>query len=520
MNGAADARPRGDAPRAVVIGGGATGCGVARDLVLRGFHVTLVEEGDLGSGTSGRFHGMLQSGARYAVTDPAYAAECMRERTIVADLVPHAVEPVGGSFVALDEDPAGYADDFAAGCRAAGIPSEELDPARVMREEPALSRRIRRAFSVPDATINPWWLVNALADDVRKHGGRILARHRATAIDRAGGKVAGVRVEGAGGAQRLDVDVIVNAAGGWSDRVARLAGQAVALELTKGSILVLAVRPVGRIVNRCRYPASHDIVVPSGNVNLFGTTSEPVDDPDVATVRPAEIQELLDGATPLMPGIREARVIRAWAGVRPLVKPPGWPAGKAVPRRHTVIDHGQMGLTGFITVCGGSLSTHRFMAEEAVDRACGILGWNAACTTATAAIETGSRDFWRPMRARPKGESVAALCPCEGVRHGDVRGAIEAGHVSLGDLRRRTRIGLGPCQGAICGVRAADLVAASGHHADVVADLAAFWRERRKGIASVAWGEQARQLLLGEHVHARLLGVDEGKPRPDGAARP
>ena len=75
-------------PKIVVIGGGATGCGVARDLVLRGYKTTLIEFGDLGSGTSSRFHGMLQSGARYAVSDTKYAEECYRERKIIADIFP------------------------------------------------------------------------------------------------------------------------------------------------------------------------------------------------------------------------------------------------------------------------------------------------------------------------------------------------------------------------------------------------------------------------------------------------
>ena len=88
-------------PRIVVIGGGATGCGVARDLSLRGYRVILIESGDLGSGTSSRFHGMLQSGARYVVSDTAYAAECYREREIISKIIPEAVEEIGGVFVSL-----------------------------------------------------------------------------------------------------------------------------------------------------------------------------------------------------------------------------------------------------------------------------------------------------------------------------------------------------------------------------------------------------------------------------------
>ena len=99
-------------PRIVVIGGGATGCGVARDLCLRGYQVTLIELGDLGSGTSSRFHGMLQSGARYVMSDNAYAAECYREREIISKMVPEAVELIGGVFVSLKNENPAFADQF------------------------------------------------------------------------------------------------------------------------------------------------------------------------------------------------------------------------------------------------------------------------------------------------------------------------------------------------------------------------------------------------------------------------
>ena len=95
-------------PKIVVIGGGATGCGVARDLVLRGYQTTLIESGNLGSGTSSRSHGMLQSGARYAVTETSFAAECYQERNIISKIFPKAVKLIGGLFISLPNDPEDY----------------------------------------------------------------------------------------------------------------------------------------------------------------------------------------------------------------------------------------------------------------------------------------------------------------------------------------------------------------------------------------------------------------------------
>ena len=499
--------------RVVVLGGGATGCAVARDLVMRRFDVTLVEFGDLGSGTSSRFHGMLQSGARYAVSDTSYASECMRERRIIADIIPDAVESTGGLFVSLPEDPPDFAERFVEGCRRAEIPCDELDPDRVMAEEPDISRRICRAFAVPDASVDPWRLVNRLAEDVTRRGGRVLTRCRVTGIDVSGGAVRAVRIAGDGSEDRIETDAIVNAAGPWSARVAAMVDQTVDLELTKGSIIGLSHRLVRRVVNRCRPPASHDIIVPAGTVSLFGTTSEVVDDPDTTLVTPADVQELLDGAEALVPGIRRRRAYRAWAGVRPLVKPKGWPPGTPLPRRHLVIDHANTGVMGFFTVCGGSLTTHRAMAQDVSDHVCRRFGVSQACRTHTTRLSPGPRDTpWRPIAghaaAETKGTHAQMLCECEAVDRSVVTGLIEeAGIARLHDLRRRLRIGFGPCQGTFCAVRAADLLAGADNGFPVEASIGRFWTERLKGVAKTAWGDQARQALLSDIVHREILGI-------------
>ena len=113
-------------PKIIVIGGGATGCGVARDLLLRGYKTILVESGSLGSGTSSRSHGMLQSGARYAVTETPFAAECYRERNIISKIFPEAVDLIGGLFISLPHDPEDYPEQFLKCCEKAKIPTNEI----------------------------------------------------------------------------------------------------------------------------------------------------------------------------------------------------------------------------------------------------------------------------------------------------------------------------------------------------------------------------------------------------------
>jgi len=274
---------------------------------------------------------------------------------------------------------------------------------------------------------------------------------------------------------------------------------------------------VTRAINRCRPPTSHDIIVPTGTVSLFGTTSEVVDNPDTTHVRPEEIQELLDNAEILVPGIRNYRAFRAWAGVRPLFKPKGWSSDKPLPRRHSVVNYEDNGLSGFYTICGGSLTTHRSMAEDIGNQICHSLGIDAPCmTTETpvpeSAYHSGRRSSWHPADLYRHVEETRdyqkPACECESVSQADVAKLVVGESISsLHDLRRRLRIGFGPCQGTFCGSRVAAMI--HRHYPDYSCrdDLIDFWTERLKGSMRTAWGDQAKQMLLSDIVYRETLGL-------------
>src|SRR5215213_9774333 len=178
----------------LVIGGGATGTGVAWDAALRGYDVILAERGDLAEGTSGRFHGLLHSGGRYVVKDPVAAEECVAENALLRRLVPDSIEDTGGLFVTTPDDDPAYGDRFMEGCRAAELPAAEIPVAEALRMEPRLNPRIRRAFTVPDASIDAWKAVWSFARGAAQHGARILTYHKVVDLHRADGAVTGARL--------------------------------------------------------------------------------------------------------------------------------------------------------------------------------------------------------------------------------------------------------------------------------------------------------------------------------------
>ncbi|STQ10477.1 anaerobic glycerol-3-phosphate dehydrogenase subunit A [Enterobacter cloacae] len=103
----------------IIIGGGATGAGIARDCALRGLSVTLLERHDIATGATGRNHGLLHSGARYAVTDGESARECIAENQILRRIARHCIEPTDGLFITLPEDDLAFQSTFITACQAA-----------------------------------------------------------------------------------------------------------------------------------------------------------------------------------------------------------------------------------------------------------------------------------------------------------------------------------------------------------------------------------------------------------------
>src|SRR6202012_2381016 len=201
----------------LVIGGGATGVGVAWDATLRGFDVVLVDRADLAEGTSGRFHGLLPSGGRYAVKAPRAAEECIAENRILRRVAADCIEDTGGLFVTTPFDDPAYADTFFEGCNATGV-----DAAEALRSEPRLNPKISRAFRVPDANIDVWKTVWAMSHGAQQRGARILTYHEAIDVHRSGDRVTGARVRDARSGEEIEIEaqVTVNASGAWAGRIA------------------------------------------------------------------------------------------------------------------------------------------------------------------------------------------------------------------------------------------------------------------------------------------------------------
>jgi glycerol-3-phosphate dehydrogenase len=367
----------------LVVGGGATGVGVCRDLSLRGFDVVLVDRDGLGSGTSGRSHGLLHSGARYAESDPTGAEECRAENRILRSIAGDCIRDTGGLFVQMAADDPAYFERKRAACSNAGIETELLDGDAARELVPDLSGDVVRAFRVPDAVVYPSRLVAANAADAAANGARVRTHTPVESMTVRDGRVVAVRLGGQYEGT-IEPEFVVNATGAWAGSVGALAGVDIEMAPTRGVMVSVSYDGLGPVLNRCRHPDDGDIVVPHPDQAILGTTSVQVSDPDDYDRSDWEVETSIEECATMLPPVREATVERTWWGVRPLFEPSdSVDDRRGISRGFFLLDHAEDGVENFVSVVGGKLTTYRLMAAATSDLVCDRLGVDAECRTAT-----------------------------------------------------------------------------------------------------------------------------------------
>lgn len=523
----------------VIVGGGVTGIGVLRDLSMRGIKALLVEQRDLCQGTSSRFHGLLHSGGRYAVNDPVAAEECITENMILKKIAPYSIELTEGLFVRTAEDDEGYEEKWVAACEKAGIPAKPLSVKKALELEPNLSPDIRAVYRVPDSAVDSFRMVWQNAKSAADYGGEFRTYSELIDVIVRNGAVTGVVIRNtlSGITEEIGCDFLVSAAGSWVGQVARMADVDVNVMPDRGLLLAFNHRFAGRIVNRLRKSGDADIFVPHGSITILGTTSIRVDDPADILVTSKEALYMLNMGEKLFPDIYKYRLLRGFAGTRPLYTSKAGPAGRSATRNFVVLDHEDDGVKGFATIVGGKFTTFRLMAERMGDLVAAKLGNTEPCRThleplvrrvggdvikragkyfpsmgVTFSVNRQGDDFVDIVERVEKDPGKSALlCECELVTRAEFEQvASESTSHSLSDVRRRTRMGMGTCQGNFCGFRGVGAVVESGLMEDVPAKdlLMRFIEERWGGIRAILWGTQMKEVELSRGIYSVLFNVD------------
>ena len=365
----------------LVIGGGITGAGIARDAAMRGIRTLLVDAGDFGWGTSSRSSRLIHGGLRYLEHGwLRLVFEASRERRTLLRIAPHLVWPRRFLFPA-HEGSRVKRWEISAGVLLYDILAlfrnvhrhRWLSRRGVLRDEPQLrDKGLNGGAEYWDAQTDDGRLVLANIRDAHRRGARCLSYVRLIAFDKADGRLRGAQLEDAFSGERrmVHAHVVVNATGPWADGVRRLDDPAAVplLRATKGAHIAV---PQPRIGNAGAVTMLSPIdgrvmfVLPWGDVSVIGTTDtdEQVAPDDVAATE-QDVLYLLRSANAMFPNARLGKddVIAAWAGLRPLLRQGADDPGD-VPREHGIIEAD----SGLVTIAGGKLTTYRSMAAQVVD---------------------------------------------------------------------------------------------------------------------------------------------------------
>lgn len=360
-----------------IIGGGGTGIAAAYDLALNGIPVLLVERGEFTSGTTGRHHGQLHSGARYAMGDREIARECMEETLILRRIAPQAIEFNGGYFVALNKEDEAYGEAFIPACEEAGIPTKRLSGDEVRAVEPALSKNITMAVEVPDGSIDAYrlpmsFLASALELDVEAR------RYTRVEEIRSEGEELTVVLKDltTGGVSERRVSAVVNAGGPWAGKIAALAGCSLAITPAPGTMIACKGRMVDRVISRLRPPGNGDILVPHRKQTIIGTTEWTTEDPESLLPRGEDFEFLMSEGEKMLSGYAEATQVAAWAAARPLAGD-GFSSAdesRGLSRDFEARHHAVDGVPGFFSCIGGKATVLRAMGATTTDAVLDYLG--------------------------------------------------------------------------------------------------------------------------------------------------
>lgn len=544
----------------IVIGGGINGCGIARDAAMRGLKVLLVEKNDFASATSGANSQMIHGGVRYLLSDIATTKTSCIDSGHIQKIASHLIFRIPFIFPVLCRSgESRFAKKmelelleafFGAYDRYApfknGKPHARLSREELLRLEPGLSPDVFGAVSFDEWGIDSARLTFLNALSAFEHGAELRNHTEVVKILKEGNRVAGLQLKDAftGSVSEARARMIFNAAGPWVPKVARMAGVEVPLRPAKGIHISFDRQFVNSAILAKAIDGRSIFLMPHQNETILGTTDDDYfGDPDALDITEDEVEYLLEGIEQVFPDIRQARRLRAWAGIRPTLCERG-KYEDDLTREHEVFDHETRdGLPGFLSIAGGKLASYRLMSQEAVDKVCEKLGHRAVCKTHevplpgseqrlniqdlaqkhaiplyamnSLAQRHGSRALEILELMETKGEHKNIICDCEPVLEAEIRYVIRKQWArTLDDVKRRTRYSLGPCEGSRCLLMGAQVLGEElGLPArEVFASAAEFLQLKWQGRRVVLDRFQLQQEELQQAQYLNVACLDQNKP--------
>ncbi len=475
----------------LIIGGGINGAGCARDLSLRGIKVVLVEKNDFASETTGASSAMIHGGMRYLQYNRTTTYHSCIDAGYIKDIIKYNIFRIPFLFPIKDEGIKSWIylqmvesffsayDKFSK--LKGGKPHIFLNKEETLKIEPGLDKSIIGSVTMDEWGIDPFRLTIANILDAKRNGAVILNHCEFIDFIREDVAIRGGIVKNliTGEFYEIKSRIVLNTAGPWTEEIAKRVGAKVKLRPAKGIHIIFDRRLVNYAIIFTTIDGRSIFIQPHQNTTILGTTDDDFyGDLNDHRANIDEVEYLLQACERFLPWIREARMITTISGIRPTLFE--WGKNEdALSRDHKVFDHEELeGIIGFISLAGGKLASYRLMAEEVCDLIAVKLGNREKSKTKYYPLPGGEKKVKAEELARKyqipefiakrilfkygslserlleeatKEERNLIVCNCELVTLAEVKYCLKYEFVfTLADLSRRTRLGMGPCQGCNC----------------------------------------------------------------------
>jgi glycerol-3-phosphate dehydrogenase len=363
-----------------VIGAGATGLALGMELQQRDISVLLLDKGEPGMGATCHSAGVLHSGVRYALTDPALAKACYDSQRIFLQMAPFTITNSREAYYLITTpDSEAHAENLTRACADLNIPLRYISREDIRHSEPRLRIDCAGALGVKDLTVDPFLLISSYVEEATDAGTDIIpVAEILSATRRANCWELRIFEPLTNRFRDIVSTIIVVAAGPWSGTVLARFGIALNLRYVNGCMFVLNDKVVDRIITFCQPPSSCDSLIPCYSHALLGSTWTQQSTPE--PLGPLSTDQNLAASTlSMLLGESYAPAIsHAYSGVR-VILPTDSTSSSAVSRETKrnsyLLDHEELnGVSNLISVFGGKLTLHQAMAEHAAKLVCEKLG--------------------------------------------------------------------------------------------------------------------------------------------------
>ncbi len=485
----------------IVIGGGINGAGVLRDAAMRGYRVILLEKEDISSGATGACSGMIHGGLRYLLNDRLVTKMSCIDSGYIQKIARHMIfripfvmpvlksDPFPRIFLELAEVYFSAYDRYQPYKN--GLKHSRLDKKTLKEIIPLITDDAIGAVTTDEWGIDPFRLSIENIKSAISYGAEIRLGVEVIDFIKDGNVIKGVIAlnKNTGKREEYQSKIVANLTGAWSDKLTKNISKANKVRPSRGVHIIFDRRYLNFAVIAKAVDGREIFLCPHQNGMILGTTDDDYyGDLDKPYATLDDVEYIYEAMERVIPDIRRFRAIRTMTGVRPTI----YEYNKYeddLTRDHKIIDHKKTdNIEGLVSMIGGKLAAYRLMSEEFVDVIDRKFGKKNISRTMTEpllgekepySIEEYSREYnisrdiiarliyrygcqAKEILKKTKEDPIMGeiVCQCEGVIRAEIEYAIDNEWAKeLMHIRRRTRLGTGPCQGMRCSYRAAQILA-------------------------------------------------------------